>query len=71
MQNRPVVPKLGGAHRSGARNTENGARKNYGNAPELNYHLMKLSIPLLTLIHKETVQLPVIMQSRCLKIRQS
>jgi hypothetical protein len=39
---RTVIPKLGGAHRSGA-------RKNYGNAPKLNYQLMKLSIYLLSL----------------------
>jgi hypothetical protein len=38
-----VIPKLGGTHRSGARNTENGGRKNYGNAEKLNYQLMKLS----------------------------
>jgi hypothetical protein len=42
-----VIPKLGGANRSGARNIESGARKNYGNAPKLNYQLMKLSIYLL------------------------
>jgi hypothetical protein len=39
-----VVPKLGGANRSGARNIEFGARNNCGNAPELNYQLMKLSL---------------------------
>jgi hypothetical protein len=44
-----VIPKLGGMHQSGARNIEIGARKNYGNAPKLNYQLMKLSMYLLTL----------------------
>jgi hypothetical protein len=37
-----VIPKVGGAHRSGA-------RKNYGNAPKLNYQLIKLSKYLLIL----------------------
>jgi hypothetical protein len=37
-----VIPKVGGAHRIGA-------RKNYGNAQKLNYQLMKLSMYLLTL----------------------
>jgi hypothetical protein len=44
-----VIRKLGGAPRSGARNTESGGRKNYGNAPKLNYQLMSLSIYLLSL----------------------
>jgi hypothetical protein len=39
-----VIPKIGGAHRCGERNIESGARKNYGNSPELNYQLMKLSM---------------------------
>jgi hypothetical protein len=39
---RAVIPKLGGVNLSGA-------WKNYGNAPKLNYQLMKLSIYLLTL----------------------
>jgi hypothetical protein len=38
LQSGPVIPKLVGAHRSGE-----------GNAPKLNYQLMKLSIYLLTL----------------------
>jgi hypothetical protein len=45
----PVIPKLGGAHRSGARNIESSAVKNYGNAPKLNYQLTKFSLYLLTL----------------------
>jgi hypothetical protein len=43
-----VVPKLGGAHQSGAQNIESDARKNDVNAPKLNWRLMKLSIYLLT-----------------------
>jgi hypothetical protein len=39
-----VIPKLGGAQ-----NIESGVHKNYGNAPKLNYQLMKLSVYLLTL----------------------
>jgi hypothetical protein len=39
-----VISERGGVHQSGA-------HKNYGNAAELNYQLMKLSVYLLTLLN--------------------
>jgi hypothetical protein len=65
ISSRPVIPKLGGAHRSGAQNIESGARKNDGNAAKLNYQLMKLSVYKLTF--QKAVQLAVIMQSDVLR----